>query len=122
VTSYKLIIAVDPTLRNSASPDAPTDNEVVAYAIAKPVNLVGRKSEARAIFPEISLDSDSAVSHRHGLISQTPEGLLTYRDLSSSNGTRLNGKDVTSLVDIPLNAGDQLTLGHWTRITVEPNS
>lgn len=121
-TEFKLIISVDPTLRNPASPEAPVDSQVVTYPIERAVSLVGRRSEARAIFPEISLDADSAVSHRHGLISKTPDGQLTYRDLSSSNGTRLNGKDITPLVDTPLHAGDQLTLGHWTRITVEPNS
>jgi hypothetical protein len=119
---FKLAIAVDSTLRNPSSPEAPIDSQVIIYPIEKAVSLVGRRSEARAIFPEISLDADSAVSHRHGLISKTPEGQLTYRDLSSSNGTRLNGKDITPLMDIELHAGDQLTLGHWTRITVEPNS
>jgi hypothetical protein len=121
-TEFKLIIAVDPTLRNPSSPEAPVDSQVVTYPVEKAVSLVGRRSEARAIFPEVSLDADSAVSHRHGLISKTPDGQLTYRDLSSSNGTRLNGTDITPLVDTPLHSGDQLTLGHWTRITIEPNS
>ena len=121
-TEFKLTIAVDPTLRNPSSPEAPVDSQVVTYPVEKAVSLVGRRSEARAIFPEISLDADSAVSHRHGLIAKTTDGQLTYRDLSSSNGTRLNGKDLTPLVDTPLHPGDQLTLGHWTRITVEPNS
>ena len=120
-TEFKLVISVDPSLRNPSSPEAPVDPQVVTYTIEKAVSLVGRRSEGRAIFPDISLDVDSAVSHRHGIISKTPDGQLTYRDLSSSNGTRLNGKDITPLVDTPLRAGDQLTLGHWTRITVESN-
>jgi len=115
---FSLLVAVDPTLRSAASPEAPVDAAAFVYTIDKPANMIGRRSEARAIYPDVALDSDTAVSHRHGIISQTPEGLLTYRDLGSSNGTRLNGTDVTPLVDTPLAAGDQLTLGHWTRITV----
>jgi hypothetical protein len=117
---FTLLVAVDATLRDATSPEAPPSAEPFMYTIDKPANLIGRKSEARAIFPDISLDSDTAVSHRHGIISPTPDGLV-YRDLGSSNGTRLNGTEVTPLADIPLQAGDRLTLGHWTRITVQTN-
>ena len=118
---FKVVVAVDASLRTPTSPEAP-DFAPITYRLDKPVNLIGRNSEARAVFPDIPLDVDSAISHRHGLISQTPDGSLTYRDLGSSNGTRLNGADVNPLIDTPLNAGDQLTLGHWTRITVEPSA
>lgn len=116
--TFQLTIAVDPSLRDATSPEAPAGAPALTYTVDKPANLIGRTSEARAIFPDISLDLDAAVSHRHGIISRTQDGLLFYRDLSSSNGTRLNGKDVTPLVDTPLQNGDDLTLGHWTRITV----
>jgi len=119
--SFKVIVCVDPTLRTPDSPEAPTDFAPITYLLDKPASLVGRKSEGRAVFPEIPLDADSAVSHRHGLISVAPDGSLIYRDLGSANGTKLNGAEVASLVDLPLKSGDQLTLGHWTRITVEPN-
>ena len=121
-TGFKITVAVDPTLRTPESPEAPANVTPVTYPIEKPVNLIGRTSQARAVFPEIPLDADSAVSHRHGLISLTPDGALIFRDLGSSNGTKLNGADVTSLLDLPLKPGDQLTLGHWTRITIEPNA
>jgi hypothetical protein len=121
VQAFTLVIAVDPSLRAATSPEAPVDPQPVIYRVDKPTNLLGRKSDARAIFPDIPLDSDTAISHRHGVISQTLDGILSYRDLESSNGTKLNGTDVTPLADIPLKAGDQLTLGHWTRITVTAN-
>jgi len=121
-SGFKLIVQVDATLKTADSPEAPASSAPLTYLVDKPVSLIGRRSEARAIFPDIPLDGDSAVSHRHGLISQTADGQLIYRDLSSANGTRLNGADVTPLVDTPLKAGDQLTLGHWTRISVEPNA
>ena len=112
---------IDPSLRAATSPEAPLDPQPAIYRVDKPTNLLGRKSEARAIFPDIALDSDTAISHRHGVISQTLDGILSYRDLESSNGTKLNGIDVTPLAEISLNAGDQLTLGHWTRITITAN-
>jgi pSer/pThr/pTyr-binding forkhead associated (FHA) protein len=82
------------------------------------VNLIGRRSEKRAIIPEISLDLDDAVSHRHALLTLGEDSSLTLRDIGSSNGTRLNGKDVQPLVDIALHDGDQITLGRWTRVSV----
>lgn len=119
VASLRLVITVDPSLRDSNSPEAPVDSEPIIYPLERPVNLVGRKSDSRAIYPEIALDSDTAISHRHGIISKLPDGSVIYRDLESSNGTRLNGADITPLADTPLRVGDQLTLGHWTRISVE---
>ncbi len=116
---FQVIVTVDPTLRTPDSPEAPANVAPITFTLDKPANLIGRTSQARAVFPEIPLDADSAVSHRHGLISTTGEGGLIFRDLSSSNGTKLNAAEVTPLVDLPLKAGDQLTLGHWTRITVE---
>jgi pSer/pThr/pTyr-binding forkhead associated (FHA) protein len=91
----------------------------VTIKLAKPVNLIGRKSEKRGILPEIPLDVDDAVSHRHALLSCGDDGSLTLRDIGSSNGTRLNAVDVKPLVDITLNDGDQITLGRWTRLTVK---
>jgi pSer/pThr/pTyr-binding forkhead associated (FHA) protein len=87
--------------------------------LAKPVNLIGRKSEKRAILPEVSLDLDDAVSHRHALLTCGDDGSLTLRDIGSSNGTRLNAADVQPLIDIALHDGDQITLGRWTRLTVK---
>ncbi len=121
-TGFKVVVTVDASLKTEASPDAPASVASATYALDKPVSLIGRKSEAKAIFPEIPLDFDSAVSHRHALITLGTDGSLTFRDLGSSNGTRLNGTDVAPLSDVALKAGDQLTLGHWTRISVEAGS
>jgi pSer/pThr/pTyr-binding forkhead associated (FHA) protein len=41
------------------------------------------------------------------------------RDIGSANGTTLNGVELEPLVDTPLKAGDEITLGHWTRLTVQ---
>ena len=91
----------------------------VTIQLDKTVNLIGRKSEKRAILPEVPLDLDDAVSHRHALLTRGDDGSLTLRDIGSANGTRLNGADGQPLVDIPLHDGDQITLGRWTRLTVK---
>jgi hypothetical protein len=117
--SWTATVSVDATLRDPASPEPPANAGPFTVDLDKPIHLIGRKSEARAIFPEIPLDCDEAVSHRHALLTRGADGVLVLRDIGSSNGTRLNGKDVQPLTDEPLRDGDQITLGHWTRITVK---
>lgn len=115
---WEVAIMVDPSLRTDESPDPPAAFEPLTVAIEKDSSLIGRRSEKRAIYPEIALDFDDAVSHRHALLNKTPGGGLALRDVGSSNGTKLNGADVSPLNDAPLKQGDQITLGHWTRLTV----
>lgn len=116
---WKLTVTIDPSLREEGSPEAPSGVGPYFFTLAKAVNLIGRRSEARAIVPEVPLDFDDAVSHRHALLTRSEDGSLVLRDIGSSNGTRLNGTDVQPLVDMPLKDGDQITLGHWTRMTVQ---
>jgi hypothetical protein len=116
---WTLTAVVDPTLRDPDGPELPADPEPLILALDKPVNLIGRRSEKRAILPEVSLDLDDAVSHRHALLTRGDDGSLTLRDIGSANGTRLNGADVQPLVDTALHDGDQITLGRWTRITLK---
>jgi len=111
-------VKVDPSLREDGSPDPPADFTAQTLDLSQESNLVGRRSDRRAIFPEVALDQDDAISHRHALITRVPDGGLVLRDIGSSNGTRLNGVDVKPLVDMPLKDGDQITLGHWTRIVI----
>ena len=119
VKEWSLVAVVDPSLRDADSPEPPANVAPIAVTLGKQVNLIGRRSEKRAIIPEISLDVDDGVSHRHALLTRGDDGSLTLRDIGSSNGTRLNGTDVQPLVDILLRDGDQITLGRWTRITVK---
>jgi pSer/pThr/pTyr-binding forkhead associated (FHA) protein len=113
-----MIVAVDPSLRETGSPDAPSGVGPFTIHLDKPVSLIGRSSPSRAIFPEIPLDFDEAVSHRHALL-QMKDGALALRDIGAANGTRLNGKDLKPMDDAPVHDGDNITLGHWTRITVK---
>ena len=115
---WQIVVSVDPSLRTDQSPDPPPGFTPLTIILDKESSLIGRRSEKRAIYPESALDFDDAVSHRHALLNKTADGGLTLRDLESANGTRLNGADVLPLTDMPLKAGDGITLGHWTRLTV----
>ena len=112
---WQAIVSIDPSLATPDSPTAPTQAPIV-IALHQPTNLMGRTSQARAIHPEISLDLDDAVSSRHAILTLAPDGSLVLRDIGSSNGTMLNGKEIAAMADIAIASGDEITLGHWTRI------
>lgn len=116
---WEVLIEVDPSLRTEGSPAAPENIAPRRVRLTAESNLIGRTSEKRAIHPEIALDQDDAVSHRHALIKLLPNSGLVLRDIESSNGTRINGTDLRPLTDVNIKAGDKITLGHWTLITVE---
>lgn len=117
VTAWEVEIAVDPSMWQESSPPPPSDFAPVRIVLDREVSLIGRRSDRRAIFPELALNHDDAVSHRHALITKAPGGLV-LRDLDSSNGTAVNGKELPALADVPLQDGDRITLGYWTQMTV----
>lgn len=115
---WQVVIAVDPSLGEPGGPEPP---QIAPSTITlhEPVSLIGRKSEARAIFPEIPLQHDDAVSHRHAVVQLAQDGTLSLRDVGASNGTKLNGQQIKQMVDYPLKDGDQVTLGRWSRLTIQ---
>lgn len=119
VAGWDLSVTVDPTLRGEGSPEAPRDFAPVAIRLKPGSSLIGRTSERRGVHPEVPMDHDDAVSHRHALFDFRRDGSLFIRDVGSSNGTRINGVEVKPLEDIALKDGDKIELGHWTRITVQ---
>jgi pSer/pThr/pTyr-binding forkhead associated (FHA) protein len=112
-----VVISIDPSLASSDSPPAPLQPSKT-IDLTSPTNLIGRTSQARAIHPEIPLDVDDAVSSRHAILTIQADGALILRDIGSSNGTMLNGKEIAVMADIQLHPGDEITLGHWTRIAL----
>jgi hypothetical protein len=80
--------------------------------------LIGRTSHARAIYPQIRLENDDAVSHRHAIIEITADHSAILRDIGSANGTSLNGHEIPIVRDVPLQSQDIITLGHWTKLTI----
>jgi hypothetical protein len=115
VGKWQVIISIDPSLVTPDSPPVPTQSPIT-IELDRPTNLIGRTSQARAIYPEIPLDLDDAVSSRHAILTLHPDGSLILRDIGSSNGTMVNGKEMAIMADISIGSGDEITLGHWTRI------
>ena len=121
VQQWTVTISIDPTLRSPESPDPPAGPAPFSVTLTEPVSLIGRRNESRAIFPEIALDHDDAVSRRHALLQLDAQQGLALRDIGAANGTRLNSKEIQPMTDYPLRDGDEITLGHWSRISVKAN-
>jgi FHA domain len=117
VSQWQAIVSIDPSLATPSSPTAPTQAPIT-IPLTQSTNLIGRTSVARAIHPEIPLDLDDAVSSRHAILTLHPDSSLILRDIGSSNGTMVNGKEIAIMADIVISAGDEITLGHWTRIKI----
>ena len=115
VIQWQIIVSIDPSLATADSPTAPTQSPIIIN-LNQGTNLIGRSSHARAIHPEIPLDWDDAISSRHAVLTLHPDGSLVLRDIGSSNGTIVNGKEIATMVDISIASGDEITVGHWTRI------
>jgi pSer/pThr/pTyr-binding forkhead associated (FHA) protein len=81
--------------------------------------LIGRRSDVRDIHPEIPINDDTAISHRHAKLLRQADGSYLALDLGSNNGTKLNDKDLTPGVRVPLTNGDELRLGRWTLIRIK---
>ena len=95
-----------PTPRVTTAPPAP------------PQLLIGRRSPRRGIAPEIALDADDGISHRHARLRRRPDGGWEILDLGSANGTARNGAPVEPNVPAALQPGDRLRLGRWTELLV----
>jgi pSer/pThr/pTyr-binding forkhead associated (FHA) protein len=78
--------------------------------------ILGRVSEGQPVVPDIDLTPfkayEAGVSRMHASI-RSEENLLTITDLGSANGTRINGRQITSHIPYPLKHGDILTLGKF---------
>ena len=119
LVTLELIATIDPSLREAGSPEPPINQAPIAFRLDKETHLIGRSNERRGIHPEVALDFDDAVSHRHALLIRQPDGTFIVRDINSTNGTKLNGVELAAMVDTPIKEGDEFTLGHWTRIIVK---
>lgn len=84
---------------------------------------IGRRSNARAILPEIDLSTppeDPGVSHLHAVLVAQPDGTWALIDPGSTNGTTVNGatEPIALNVPVPLGDGDRVHVGAWTTITL----
>jgi pSer/pThr/pTyr-binding forkhead associated (FHA) protein len=81
------------------------------HLLFEPITSVGRTDENDVTIADVS------VSRHHGRLKRNDEGGYTLTDLSSSNGTLLNGKRVTSAKVWP---GDRVQFGNVECMLVDP--
>jgi hypothetical protein len=77
--------------------------------------LIGRRSEAEGIYPEIDLsllDVSTGVSRRHAQILKDETHVLV-EDLGSSNGTFVNDTKLSEGVQNPVKDGDNVRFGSF---------
>lgn len=110
---WELVAAITP------GPEAPTGQSDRLFPLDGDEALIGRRSMRRSISPEVSLEGDDGISHRHAKLLRQPDGRFAVLDLGSSNGTRLNGTELApNVLSAPLADNDRLELGRWTSLTV----
>jgi hypothetical protein len=81
--------------------------------------IIGRKDAEYQVPLDLDLakhDPGNAVSRRHACISREGESYFLL-DLNSTNGTRLNEKDLTPGKKMPLQDGDRIEFGRGLRVT-----
>jgi hypothetical protein len=76
-----------------------------------PLSTIGRLADATVRL------NDEHVSARHAEITRAANGSWLLRDAGSTNGTQLNGRQVTG--DVPVSPGDLISLGTVT-LRLEP--
>jgi hypothetical protein len=116
---WDVVIAVDPTLYKNPDPAQPCPEHAPerTFPLDLDENLIGRRSDRKDVHPEIVV-SDPGISRRHLTLRRRADGGFLALELGSTNGTSLNENPLGPGIPTPLQDGDQLTLGCWTRITV----
>ena len=113
---WDVVVTVDPNLYGVPNPDAPTGHPAQTFTLFEAGCIVGRGGGG--VRPQVPIAHDPGVSRRHAMFVRQPDGSLTVRDLCSSNGTQLNGKDLVTGVDALVRDQDVVAIGAWSRITV----
>lgn len=78
---------------------------------------IGR-AQAGEKFDGLGITGDKAVSGKHGVILRQADGSYILRDVGSTNGTKMGGKELTAHVDYPLAEGASFEIGEWTVVKV----
>ncbi|MBI5666694.1 MAG: FHA domain-containing protein [Chloroflexi bacterium] len=85
--------------------------------------IIGRSDSKSSYIPDIDLAAfhalEKGVSRRHAALVRY-QGQLHLLDLSSVNGTFLNGERLASEVPYPLSPGDAILLGNLNLLIIYP--
>lgn len=79
-----------------------------ALALDRSAVVIGRAEDVDLQVP------DRAVSTVHAIVRIDPDGAASIQDLRSTNGTRVNGRKITT--EHPLKEGDEITIGAATSL------
>jgi hypothetical protein len=117
---WDVVISVDPSLYQNPDPAQPCPAGAPdrTFPLDMEENLVGRRSDRKDIHPEIII-ADPGISRRHLTFRRRDDGGFVALELGSTNGTTLNEAPLEPGIPTPLKGGDQLTLGCWTRMTIQ---
>ncbi len=78
--------------------------------------VLGRSDESSQVYPDIDLSpygaEDEGVSRHHAKLILLGNKLNYIMDMSSTNGTSLNGEPLEPLQHWPISNGDRLELGN----------
>jgi hypothetical protein len=81
--------------------------------LTRPSTVIGRGSDVDVQLP------DTGTSRRHGELLLQPDGHHIYRDLGSTNGSRVNGRKVR---EAALHDGDRIEVGRSVLVYHHPGS
>jgi hypothetical protein len=104
----RLIVTVGGSAENGSAAAAGYETEV---PLRRELTVIGRGSDVDVQLP------DTGVSRRHGELLLQPSGHHLYRDLNSTNGSRVNGRKVPQAT---LQDGDRIEVGRSVLIYRHP--
>jgi FHA domain len=115
-----VVVITDPSLVEDEEErkQCPQGEPDLVFPLDLEENLVGRRSDAKKIFPEIDI-RDPGVSHRHLKIVRQSDGSFVALELGSANGTTLNGTALKPGLPTSIAVGDELLVGLWTRLRIQ---
>jgi hypothetical protein len=105
---------------DAASIEFPSDYPERRFELTGTQMRIGRRSASRNLEPEIDLagpPTDPGISHLHAVLIAADDGRWSVLDPGSSNGTRVNGRELASGERVLLHDGDRVCLGAWTALT-----
>jgi hypothetical protein len=115
-----VVVITDPSLVEDEEQrkQCPQGEPELIFPLDLDENLVGRRSDAKKIYPEIDI-RDPGVSHRQLKIVRQADGSFVALELGSANGTTLNGASLKPGLPTLISVGDELLVGLWTRLRIQ---
>ena len=97
---------------------SPVDRSEELFRLDLPEIVIGRVNDGPgAALAEVEI-ADSGISRRHLKILRHADGTYSVADVNSTNGTWLNDVQLEPGVEMPIQAGDELMVGEWTRLSI----